>query len=202
MSFLTNFLLGKKGPNPSDSAMPYLQQIPAVGHQYYDPYINQGQQQGQAAGQTYGQMGQKPNEFLNNIFSNYEPSKGYQFQKDQMLQAARNSAASGGFAGTNYDQQGQAQLVQSLLGGDMQQFLQNILGIQGQGLQGQQHQADIGYGASSNLADMLGGTLNAQGGLAFQGQSQQNTNNLARRMALLNFVSNTIGSRGEPGKGS
>ena len=68
---------------------------------------------------------------------------------------------------------------------DMQQWLQNVLGIQGTGLTGQQHQTDQGYGASTGYGDILGGSLNQMGGLAFQGQQQRNQDKAGLRNMIL-----------------
>ena len=40
MSWLSDFFKG--GKNPADSAMPFLNQIPGMEKQYYDPFINYG----------------------------------------------------------------------------------------------------------------------------------------------------------------
>jgi hypothetical protein len=58
----------------------------------------------------------------------------------------------------------------------MQQFLQNVLGVFGTGLSGEEGIANRGFDASKSLTDLLGGALNQQGGLAFQDQQQKNQN--------------------------
>jgi len=84
----------------------------------------------------YEGMGQDPIEFIDRIMKGYQPSKGYSLKEKRALGAQRNSAASGGFAGTQFDQENQAQTAKDLMGEDIQQYLSNILGVQNQGLEG------------------------------------------------------------------
>lgn len=164
------------GQNPANAGMQYLNQIPGIGRQYYQPFVNEGQQASGVANPVYNQMTQDPNEFLNSIMRNYNPSEGYRFKENRLRQGMANDAAAGGFRGTQYDQEQQANSVSGILGQDMEQFLQNILGIQQGGLQGQENRIGRGFQASGNLADYLGNALGAQAGMAFQGQAQQNQN--------------------------
>jgi hypothetical protein len=117
-----------------------------------------------------------PTGFINKLMEGYKPSEGYQFQKEQLTKELGNTAAAGGIAGTPQDQMNQGQGVQKLLSGDMQQFLQNVLGRYDKGLEGEEGIASRGFDASKNLTDLLGGALNQQGGLAFQDQQQKNKN--------------------------
>jgi hypothetical protein len=188
MSILSGIWGGHKshgGSNPANAAMPYLQKIPQVGHDAYDPYIQQGQAAGQRTGSQYESLMNDPQAFIDKIMSGYKPSEGYQFQKNELTGQLGNAAAAGGIAGTDLDQMNQGKAIQGLLSRDQQQYLQNALGVYGTGLSGEQHMADQGFTASGNLADILGGSLNQQGGLAFQGQSQKNANktNLFKALA-------------------
>ena len=159
-----------------DAANQYLNQIPGVGHQGYDPYINSGLDASDKTKSTYEELMGDPTAFINKLMEGYKPSEGYQFQKDQLTKELSNTAAAGGVAGTPMDQMNQAGEIQQLLGKDMQQFLNNVLGVFNTGLQGEEGIASRGYDASKNLTDLLGGALNQQGGLAFQNQQQNNQN--------------------------
>ncbi len=175
MSWLSK-LFGGGDKSPMDAANPYLNQIPGVGHQNYDPYVNAVQD---AAGKTkskYEELMSDPTGFINKLMEGYKTSEGYNFQKDQLTKELGNTAAAGGVAGTPMDQMNQAQGIQGLLGKDMQQFLQNALGVFGKGLEGEEGIAGRGFDASKALADLLGGTLNSQAGLAFNDAQQKNKN--------------------------
>lgn len=173
MSWLSD-LFGGGNKDPMKDANQYLNQIPGVGHQGYDPYVNAGLD---ASGKTKGQyesLINDPTGFINKLMQSYAPSEGYQFQKGQLTKELGNTAAAGGVAGTPMDQMNQAQGIQGLLGKDMQQFLQNALGVYGKGLEGEEGIAGRGFDASKNLTDLLGGALNQQGTMAFQNAQQQN----------------------------
>ena len=154
--------------NPAKSAMPYLDKASKL----YDPYMQQGQQAGQQWGAQNAQMAQDPTAFLEQLMQNYQPSQGYQMKLDEGMRAAGNSAAAGGMRGTQTDIANSGRLAQSLMGDDMQQWLQNVLGIQGQGRAGQQYDYGQGYKAAGDLGNVYG----SQGSLAFQGQQSKNQN--------------------------
>jgi hypothetical protein len=184
----------KAGPNPANSAMPYLNQIPGVGQQYYNPYIQQGQRQGNMLEDQFSRMSQDPTAFLNALTQGYKPSEGYGFKRDLLSKELGNTAAAGGYSGTENHQLQQGELINGLLNTDMQQYLNNILGIQGAGQQGAQQQALQGFQASGNLADYLGNNLNQQASLGYHGQAQQNSNRLSGNNALMNFLGRAGGS--------
>jgi len=191
-------LLGQMLSNngSDDQTANLLQQIPGIGKQHYDPFIQRGAQAQDMASDAYGKMLQNPASFVEQIMSSYKPSEGYNFKKKNTLNAARNSAASGGFSGTEYDQMQQSEMANGLLGQDMQQYLQNIFGVQGQGMAGQQHVGDMGYNASSSLADYLGNSLGAQAGLSFQQNQQKNQNKAGMMGGLSGMLNQGIGLLG------
>lgn len=219
--------------DPAQAAMPYLNQIPAMAQQNLGPYVQRGNQgdanaanaynrsynefanPGNVYPQEYNQMGLDPGAYMEAIMSKYEPSKGYQYKQNRMLQAMRNSAASGGFAGTELDREEQANAVKGMLGEDMQQFLSNILGIQQFGTGGRERgfergilgreralarmgemgerQGAQGFQAASSLADILGGNLGQQAGAGYQGRVQGNEYREARQRNRNNFMGDLFG---------
>jgi hypothetical protein len=131
-------------------------------HNAYDPYIQRGQHAGDILGGIYDEESQDPTGYLNKLMEGYKPSEGYKFQKEQMLGAMGNSAAAGGMTGTSTDQMRQGQLADKLLSGDMQQWLNNVLGIQDRGTKGEQGFFDTGYSASGNLEQGLSNVLGSK----------------------------------------
>lgn len=192
MSILSNLFGG--GRNPADAANPYLNQIPGVGHQYYDPYVNAGRDASSRTKSQYEELMSDPTAFMNKLMQGYKPSEGYQYQKDALTKEMGATSAAGGIAGTPMDQKAQAEGVQGLLGKDQQQYLQNAFGAFNTGLQGEEGIAGRGYNASGSLADLLGGALNQQGGLAFQGQSQKNSNQNGLFAALAKALGMGVGA--------
>ena len=199
MSWLSDFFKG--GKNPADAAMPYLNQIPGMEKGYYDPYIQRGNEAYNAANPQFSAMGTDPAAFLEKLMGKYEPSRGYQLQRDEALKAAGNTAAAGGMRGSLNDISNEARITDTLMGNDMQQWLKNVLGIQTEGLGGLQHTADQGYNASTGLAGDLSNVLGTQAGLAFQGQANQNKS----RSDLLSGIMQALGGIagfGLPGGGT
>lgn len=174
MSILSGLFGG--GKNPMGEANKYLDQIPGVAHQGYDPYVNAGQDASGKTKSQYEELINDPTGFINKLMEAYKTSDGYNFQKDELTKSYGNSAAAGGIAGTPLDQQNQAEGVQGLLSKDMQQFLQNALGVFNTGLSGEEGIANRGFDASGKLTDALGIGLNQQGGLAFNDAQQKNKN--------------------------
>lgn len=142
--------------NPARAAGNDLGKIAGYGQEAYNPFIKQGKTAMEQLGPQYSQMAANPTDFYNQLIGQYKPSTGYQFRENKLNQLAHNTAAAGGYAGTSGDIRNRSEFINSLLGEDMQQYLQNILGIQGMGQQGLQHQADTGFHAAGNLADYLG----------------------------------------------
>lgn len=173
MSILSKLFGGRS--NPMDAANQYLNQIPGLGHKGYDPYVNAGLDASGKTKSQYESLMSDPTGFINKLMEAYKPSESYGFQKEQLTKDMGNTAAAGGIAGTPLDQMNQAEGIQKLLSGDMQQFLQNALGVFGTGLEGEEGIAGRGFDATKNLTDLLGGALNQQGGLAFQNAQQKNS---------------------------
>lgn len=105
-------------------------------------------------------------------------------KRDAMLKAAGNTAAAGGMRGSIQDISHESGILDMLMGDDMQQWLKNVLGIQGAGLQGESHLYDSGYDASKSIAGDLSNVLGTQAGLAFQGQREENKRNDDRNSGL------------------
>lgn len=167
MSFWSGVFGG--GSDASNSAQQYLSQIPQVAHDAFDPYINMGQTAGNIAQDQYASMAQDPQAYINAIMAGYQPSEGYQYQQQQLTDQAQNAAAAGGYTGTESDYQKQMEITQGLLGEDMQQWLNNVMGAQQKGLGGEQQMYNIGYGASGQEANMLAGGLGQQAQAAYAG---------------------------------
>src|SRR3954471_6100197 len=136
MSMLSK-LFGGGGQSPQNAANNYLNQIPGVAHQGYDPYINEGRDASGKTKSKYEELMDDPTGFINKLMEGYKPSEGYQFQKEQLTKELGNTAAAGGIAGTPEDQMNQGAGIQKLLSGDMQQFLKNVLGEFHTGLEGE-----------------------------------------------------------------
>lgn len=196
-----SFGRGKKNPaNPADAANEKLGGIAGMEHGIYDPYINQGNDAYGQLNNVYGQMNQDPAAYLSNMMKSYQPSEGFNFQKDQALKAAGNDAAAGGRRGSTVDIQNQGNLTDTLMSQDMQQWLRNTMGAQGAGMQGMQGLYDTGYKASQGLGNDLSNIAGTQAQLAYQGQAQNAQSQKDMLSNLLGLIGTIWGGvEGGPG---
>ena len=196
MSILDSIFGGGGGKNPVHEANNYLNQIPGQAHTSYDDYITKCKESGGNVHQAFQDMMSDPQGFINKIMGGYQESDAYKYQKDKLGTAMSNTAAAGGIAGTPLDQMTQGEQIQKLLSGDQQQWLQNVLGRFDKGLGGESDEATRGYDASGKLNDVLGGALNQQGGLAFQGTQADNAQHGANQKAFMSFLAKALGGLG------
>lgn len=174
-----------RSADPQAAASQYLDQIPGVGHDAYDPYIQRGQRAGGRIEDQFESLLSDPTALMNHIMENYQTSDQYGYQKDQLGRELGATAAAGGVAGTPYHQQQQGEMVQGLLSKDMSDYLSNALGLYRTGLSGEQDLYGKGMGASSSLADMEGGALSSKAGLAYEDAKSKNANRNALISSLL-----------------
>lgn len=139
--------------------MKYLDQAMDIEKEYLNPFIDRGNRAGDIIEDEYGRMVSDPSAMIDHFMEGYQPSKYYQLLQDRMGQAAANTAAAGGMRGSPREQLQQQELTQALLGKDMQQYLNNVMGLHGQGLAGEQGLYGIGFQGATNLADALANIL-------------------------------------------
>ena len=190
MSILSKLFGG--GDSPYGAAKPYLDQVPGIGHDTYDDYINKGKTAGGISQDMYDELTKDPTGFINRLMEGYKPSEGYQFSKNELTNEMSNTAAAGGVAGTPLDQMNQAKGVQGLLSKDQQQYLENILGAFNTGLKGEADTATRGFDASKGLGDVLTGNANQNANLGFQDAQQKNAN----RTAMIQMIAKALGAAG------
>lgn len=180
--------------DPAKDANKYLDQIPGMGKKYYNPFIERGQRAGDQLESQYGKM-MDPTAFMDEIMKHYNMSEGAQYEQDKLGRGIGATAAAGGVAGTPMHQQEYGEMAHKIMSGDMQQYLKNALGIQDRGLQGEENFFNKGYDASSSLADLIGGTLGSQAGLAFQSDTQRNTDRGALLQAITKALTQRAGAK-------
>lgn len=162
--------------NPSESAMPYLNQIPGAASQHLMPWEQAGAQTlSQLQGQ-YGSLVNNPGQKLNQMGSNFQQSPGFQFALQQALQGAGHAAAAGGMAGSPQHEQQNMQLATNLGNQDYYNWLGHATGLYGEGLHGLQGMSQQGQQAGGSLADLISQNLSERGNLAYQGAANANMN--------------------------
>ncbi len=174
--------------DPAKAANKYMDQIPGIGKESYNPFIESGKRAGGTLEAEYGKQ-LNPTSFIDDIMKNYSMSKGAEYKKDQLSRGIGATAAAGGFAGTPEHQREYGEMSEGIMSDDMHQYLMDALGVYGSGIKGEQDIYGKGFDASGSLADYLGSVMGAQGGLAFQGVQQRNANNQALMNALIKAFS-------------
>ncbi len=168
---------GGRGGKEEDDYMKkvheYMDKARGAGHEYYDPYVTKGRESEGILSDEYKKQ-LNPTSFIDEIMKHYGQSAGSQYKMNQLTKGIGNTAAAGGFSGTPTHQQAYAQTANDMLSQDEQEYLQNALGVYGQGIQGEQGFYNKGYDASSSLADLLGGSYASEAGLEYQGGQDKN----------------------------
>lgn len=167
---------GGKFHNPADAAMPYLNQIGQQIPQYFNPYINAGNQALPSLQQQYGQLLNNPGGVMNGIGAGFHQSPGYQFQTQQAMGAANRAASAGGMLGSPAEQQSIAGTVNGMANQDYYNYLDHGMNMYGMGLQGMGDMAHMGLSASNGLSDDLMSQYLSQANLAYSGAADQNMN--------------------------
>lgn len=142
----------------SSDANKYMNKLDPMYHQYYDPYVQQGQRISPELEEQYRMLMQNPNMAWDQMAQGYEQSPGYQFQYNQAMNAGNNAAAAGGMLGTGQHQQMNAQIGSDLANQDFYNYMSQMLGQQGLGIQGMQGLYNTGFDAATGLAGNLGST--------------------------------------------
>jgi len=162
------------GDNPADSASPYYNQIPDELKQYYQPFIDQGQEAGGDYQEQLQRMLSDPSGLMNQLGAGYQESPGFQHNVDAATQASMRAAAAGGEAGAPSVQEALAGKISGMASQDYGDYMNRAMGLYGTGVSGEGGLQQQGYQASSDLAQNLANALMSQGNMAYSGaQGQQ-----------------------------
>jgi len=186
---------GGGGRNPAEAAMPYINQIPGATNQYMQPYFQAGTGSLPILQEQYKNLLGDPGALMNKIGSSYQQSPGYKFALEQALAAGEHVANAGGMGGTPQHQFQAQQTATGLANQDYYNYLQNALGLYGQGLSGQQGMAGMGMQAGGSMADYIANTLSQQANFAFRGQQEKNSMNNST-LGGLGRIAGTLGGTG------
>lgn len=173
------------GKSPSDAANQYLNQIPGQTSQYFNPYIQGGQNQFNQLGEQATGLMNNPGGKLNDIGANFQQSPGFKFALEQALGGANRAAAAGGMAGSPANQQQDMQLANDIANQDYYNWLGQATGLYGQGLNAAQNEANLGLNAGTNQANNIATLLAQQGQNAF---NQQSANNIRKGGAFSDIL--------------
>lgn len=161
---------------PYESASNELNKYIPQAQQYQQPFYEAGTQ-GLGNFQSWLSNMQNPSGFINNLMNQYQESPSAKYQQQQGIRTAQNLGSATGLTGSTPLQLQAQQNAQNISSQDMNQWLQNVLGINTQ--YGAGNQALMGQGANSanSLTNLLTQLASAQAGLKFgsqyAGQQQQ-----------------------------
>lgn len=173
---IANGIYGMSQDNPADSGMKYLDQIEGKGRNLLNPYIQAGLQMMPELQKQFGNLMNNPGGFLNTLGQGFQSSPGFDFQKNQAIDSANRVAAAGGMLGTPAEQQQIANTVNGLANQDYYNWLDRSTGLYNRGLSGAEGINQMGFNASSKLAQMIADALTSQSSLAYAGQQIKNQN--------------------------
>jgi hypothetical protein len=144
------------------SPQSYLQQIPGQITPYYQPFIDAGTGAMSNLQGQYGQLINDPGAKFNQMGQSFQQSPGFNWQMQQALQGANHAAASGGMAGSPEHEQQNEQVANNLANQDYYNYMNNVTGLYGQGLHGEQDMMHQGYDATKSLTDQIAQALSQE----------------------------------------
>lgn len=208
MSWLSNLFASNK--NPGTEANKYLDQIPDQVQPYYQPYQDAGKSSLEDLQKRYREMLDNPGETYNRIGAGYKQSPGYEATLRQAMSGANNAASlgAGGGLGSPGAINNTAQAAGDVANQDFEKYMQNVLGLNSQGLQGEQGLEQQGYGANTDYASMIAQLFNAKGtnaANATAGENQQRGQNWTNLFQLGGAVAPWAANKfwpTNPGQGS
>lgn len=180
MGMMGSGLAGLLGGMFGDSGQPYsdamdqYQQWAKKAQNVQNPFLQAGTG---AIGDYQKWLGgmQNPSQFINNTMNQYQESPWAKFQQDQAMRAAQNMGSATGLIGSSPLTQYAQQNARNISSQDMNQWLQNVLGINTQYGQGQQNLMSGGQGAANALTGLYGNMGQQMGEAAYgQGAAQNN----------------------------
>lgn len=168
-------LFGDSGA-PYDAAMDQYKEWSDKAQQAQNPFYNAG------AGaipdyQKWLQGQQDPSGFINKLMGQYQASPYSQYLQQQNQRAGTNFASANGLMGSTPMMQQMQQNSNNIASGDMNQWLQNVLGINTQYGQGQQNMMGMGATAANALTNMYG-NMGQQMGQAAYGKEAGGQNDM------------------------
>ena len=119
----------------------------------------------------------------------YNESPWAKYQQEQSQRTAQNMGSAGGLTGSSPLMQFAQQNSQNISSQDMNQWLQNVLGINTQYGAGLNNQIGYGQHAADQLTGMYGDMGRQMGEAAYGkagGQAQDRSNNMAGGLSLFN----------------
>lgn len=147
-------LFGNSGA-PYDAAMDQYQQWGKKAQDVQNPFLQAGtgaipQYQDWLKGM------QDPSGFMNNLMGNYQQSPYAKYLTNQSLRAGQNAASASGLSGSTPFLEQMQQNAGNIASGDMNSWLQKVLGVNNQYGQGVGNMMNMGQNSANALTNMYG----------------------------------------------
>lgn len=165
-------LFGDSGA-PFSAGMDQLQNMTGKAENIQNPFINAGTN---AIGKYQDWLTgmQDPSKFINNLMNNYQASPWSQYQQMQAMRAGQNAASVGGLMGSTPFAQQLQQNASNIASGDMNNWLQHVLGINSQYGAGNQYLMGQGQNAANALTQLYGDMAKSMAQMAYGQQAGEN----------------------------
>ena len=174
-SHASQFLGGLFGNSdaPYEDAMKQYREWAAKGEAAQNPFLNMGKN---AIPQFQDWLsGMKdPSGFINKLMGNYQESPYARFQQEQAMRAAQNQGSASGLTGSTPLTQFAQQNARNISSQDMNQWLQNVLGVNTQYGGGLQNQITGGQNAANALTNMFNDMGSRMGEAAYGREAGKN----------------------------
>lgn len=175
-SGLGGFLGGLFGDSgaPYEDAMKQYQQWSNKAQGAQNPFLQAGQG---AIGNFQNWLSgmQDPSQFINKLMGQYQESPWAKYQQQQSVRSGQNAASASGLLGSTPFAQQLQQNASNISSQDMNQWLQNVLGINTQYGAGNQSLINTGAGSANALTGLYNQMGQDMSGLAYgRGAAQNN----------------------------
>jgi len=164
LSSLLNSGVGMAAGLFGDSSKPYravedsINSMLKRGTSGFQPYQKAGEQ-AIPMYQEWTNRQQDPYEFYQSLMSNYSQSPYAKHLMDTSLNASNNAASASGMLGSDAHARQNMDYAQEIASRDMQQFFNNLFGINNNYGTALNSQMDRGYGAAGGAANLYGNAM-------------------------------------------
>ena len=181
-------LFGDSG-SPYGEAMDQYQQWANKAQNVQNPFLNAG------TGaipqyQDWLKKMQDPSGFMNNLMGGYQQSPYAKYLTNQSMRAGQNAASASGLSGSTPFMEQMQQNAGNIASGDMNKWLESVLGINTEYGKGVGNMMGMGQNAANALTNMYGDMGKSMGEAAYGQKAGENSD----FMNMLGGVGSMIGS--------
>lgn len=165
-------LFGDSGA-PYDAAMKQYQNFINQAKGVQNPFYNAGTN-AIPGYQNWVNSMSNPSGFINNLMGQYQQSPWAKYQQQQAMRAGTNAASAGGTIGSTPFAQQMQQNATNISSQDMNQWLQNVLGINTQYGAGMGNLMGMGANSANALTSLFGDYGKSMGEAAYGKEAGKN----------------------------